>query len=74
MSRYRVEVVQTTVLHIKADSKEKAKDIATEDYIWEENQTSPNRYNVHFNIEEVYVGDEKENQTYFLQTRENESE
>ena len=26
-----------------------------------------------FNFEEVYIGDEKENQTYFLQTRENEN-
>ena len=50
--QYRVEVVQTTVLHIEADSKEKAKDIATEDYIWDEDQTSPDRYDVHFNIEE----------------------
>ena len=57
MSRYRVEVVQTTVLHIKADSKEKAKDIATEDYIWDEDQTSPNRYDVHFNIEEEEIED-----------------
>ena len=27
-----------------------------------------------FNFEEVYVGDEKENQTYYLQTRENEQQ
>ena len=29
-------------------------------------------FGMSFNFEEVYVGDEKENQTYFLQTRENE--
>ena len=50
--KYRVEVVQTTVLHIEADSKEKAKDIATEDYIWDEAQTAPDTYGVRFNIEE----------------------
>ena len=31
-------------------------------------------FGMSFNFEEVYVGDEKENQTYFLQTRENEDE
>lgn len=54
--KYRVEVVQTTVLHIEADSKEKAKDIATEDYIWDEAQTAPDTYGVHFNIEEAEDG------------------
>lgn len=29
-------------------------------------------FGMSFNFEEVYVGDEKENQTYYLQTRENE--
>ena len=37
---------------VEADSKEKAKDIATEDYIWDEAQTAPDTYGVHFNIEE----------------------
>ena len=51
--KYRVEVVQTTVLFIEADSPEEAQDIATGDYIWDEDQTAPNRYGVHFNIEEL---------------------
>ena len=50
--KYRVEVVQTTVLYIEADSREEAQDIATGDYIWNEEQTSPNSYGVYFNIEE----------------------
>ena len=53
--KYRVEGYQTTVLHIEAD-KEKAKDIATEDYIWDEAQTAPDTYGVHFNIEEAQDG------------------
>jgi hypothetical protein len=53
--KYRVEVVQTTVLYIEANNKEEAKDTATEDYIWDEDQTSPNRYDVHFNIEEAQI-------------------
>ena len=36
--KYRVEVVQTTVLYIEADSPEEAQDIATGDYIWDEDQ------------------------------------
>lgn len=51
--KYRVEVVQTTVLFIEADSVEEAKDIATNDYIWDEDQTAPDRYGVHFNVEEL---------------------
>tara|TARA_E500000318_G_C3426941_1_gene159573 strand:+ start:455 stop:619 length:165 start_codon:yes stop_codon:yes gene_type:complete len=50
--KYRVEVVQTTVLYIEADSREEAQDIATGDYIWNEEQTAPNSYGVYFNIEE----------------------
>ena len=38
--KYRVEVVQTTVLYIEADSSEEAQDIATGDYIWNEDQTA----------------------------------
>ena len=50
--KYRVEVVQTNVFYIEADSKERAQEIAAEDYIWDEAQTAPDSYNVHFNIEE----------------------
>ena len=53
MKLHRVEVVQTNVFWIMADSKERAKHIATEDYIWDEDQTAPNRYDVHFKIEEA---------------------
>ena len=50
--KYRVEVVQTNVFYIEADSPEQAKAIATSDYIWDEDQTAPDSYGVHFNIEE----------------------
>ena len=50
--RYRVEVVQTNVFYIDADSPEQARDIATSDYIWDEDQTAPDSYGVHFNVEE----------------------
>ena len=50
--KYRVEVVQTNVFYIEADSPEEAKDIATSDYIWDEDQTAPDSYGVHFNVEE----------------------
>ena len=50
--KYRVEVVQTNVFYIEADSQERAREIATEDYIWDEAQTAPDTYSVHFNIEE----------------------
>ena len=32
------------------------------------------KFGLSLNFEEVYVGDEKENQTYYLRTRENENE
>ena len=51
--KYRVEVVQTTVLFIEADSPEEAKDIATNDYIRDDEQTVPDSYGVHFNVEEL---------------------
>ena len=50
--RYRVEVVQPNVFYIDADSPEQARDIATSDYIWDEDQTAPDSYGVHFNVEE----------------------
>ena len=50
--KYRVEVVQTNVFYIEADSPEQARDIATSDYIWDEDQTAPDSYGVHFNVEE----------------------
>jgi hypothetical protein len=50
--KYRVEVVQTNVFYIEADSPEQAKAIATSDYIWDEDQYPPDSYGVHFNVEE----------------------
>ena len=50
--KYRVEVVQTNVFYIEAESPEQARDIATSDYIWDEDQTAPDSYGVHFNVEE----------------------
>jgi len=55
--KYRVEVVQTNVFYIEADSPEHAKAVATSapahlyDYIWDEDQSSPDSYGVHFNIQ-----------------------
>jgi len=48
--------------------------------VMDENKRSSSYYKqgydfgMSFNFEEVYVGDEEENQTYFLQTRENNNE
>ena len=50
MAAYRVEVVQTNVFYIEAESPEQARQIATEDFIWDEDPDSPNSYGVHFNI------------------------
>jgi hypothetical protein len=50
--KYRVEVVQTNVFYIEADSPEEAKEIATRDNIWDEDVTAPDSYSFHFNIEE----------------------
>ena len=50
--KYRVEVVQTNVFYIEADSPEQAKAIATSYYIWDEDQYPPDSYGVHFNVEE----------------------
>jgi len=53
MAAYRVEVVQTNVFYFEAESPEQARQIATEDFIWDEDQDSPNSYGVHFNIFEL---------------------
>ena len=49
---YRVEVVQTNVFWLDAKDSEDAKRIATEDYIWDEDQSGKDTYGVHVNIEE----------------------
>ena len=52
MINYRVEVVQTNVFYIEAESPDQARDIATIDHIWDEYQTGKNSYDVGFNITE----------------------
>ena len=49
---YRVEVVQTNVFWLDAKDAEDAKRIASEEYIWDEDQSGKDTYGVHFNIEE----------------------
>ena len=49
---YRVEVKQTNVFFIKATNEDKARQIATEDYIWDEDQDAPNYYGVDITVEE----------------------
>ena len=53
MINYRVEVVQTNVFYIEAESPDQARDIATIDHIWDEAQTGRNSYDVGFRITEA---------------------
>ena len=53
MAAYRVEVVQTNVFYFEADSSDQARQIAAEDFLWDEDQDAPNSYGVHFNIFEI---------------------
>ena len=48
---YRVEVVQTNVFFIDADTPEEAQEIAIEERIWDENQTGRDNYGVNFYVE-----------------------
>jgi len=48
---YRVEVVQTNVFFIKADTPELAQNIAIEEQIWDHNQTGRDNYGVNFYVE-----------------------
>ena len=50
MKQFKVEVIQTNYFYIKAYSEEEAVQIASEDYIWDENQTPPDYYNVRFEV------------------------
>ena len=52
MINYRVEIVQTNVFYIDAESPDQARDIAATDYIWDENQTGKNSYDIGFRITE----------------------
>lgn len=51
--RYRVEVTQINVFYIKAKNEDKARQIATEDFIWDENQKAPNIYDCSIIVDEV---------------------
>ena len=51
--RYRVEVRQINVFYIKAKNEDKARQIATEDFSWDENQDAPNHYGVDIIVDEV---------------------
>jgi len=53
VAAYRVEVVQTNVFYFEADNPEQARQIAAEDFLWDEDQDSPNSYGVHFNIFQI---------------------
>lgn len=57
MKQFKVEVIQTNYFYIEAHSEEEAKQIASEDYIWDENQTPPNYYNVRFEVFEETKND-----------------
>lgn len=48
---YRVEVVQTNVFFINAETPEDAREIAIEERIWDESQTGRDSYTVNFYIE-----------------------
>ena len=50
---WRVEIVQTNVFYIEADTEDEALQIAAEHRIWDEHQTLPDTYSYHHNIEEV---------------------
>jgi hypothetical protein len=52
MINYRVDIVQTNVFDIEAESPDQARDIATIDYIWDEKQTGRNSYDIGFRITE----------------------
>lgn len=52
MKKYRIEVVQTNVFYEEAENEEEARHIVSEHRIWDEDQTAPDSYGVHFNVEE----------------------
>lgn len=51
--KWRVEIVQTNVFYIEAETEDQALDIAARERIWDEDQTAPDTYSYHHNIEEV---------------------
>ena len=51
--RWRVEIVQTNVFYIEAETETEALDIAARERILDEDQTAPDTYSYHHSIEEV---------------------
>ncbi len=51
--KWRVEIVQTNVFYIEAETEDQALDIAARERIWDEDQILPDTYTYHHNIEEV---------------------
>ncbi len=51
--KWRVEIVQTNVFYIEAETEDQALDIAARERIWDEDQTEPDTYTYYHNIEEV---------------------
>ena len=52
MPNYIVYVTQRNVFHIEADNPDQAREKATEDYIWDEDQRSPDYYDCWLDVEE----------------------
>ena len=52
MPNYKVYVTQRNVFHIEADNREQAREIAAEDYIWDEDQRYPDKYDCWLDVEE----------------------
>lgn len=51
--KWRVEIVQTNVFYIEAETEDQALDIAARERIWDEDQTAPDTFSFYHNIEEV---------------------
>lgn len=50
MNKYIVVVEQINTFHIEAESEEEAGDKAAADYIWDEDQNFPNRYEANITV------------------------
>ena len=53
--KWRVEIVQTNVFYIEAETEDEALHIAAEHRIWDEDQTAPDSYSYHHNIAGIGV-------------------
>ncbi len=52
MPNYIVYVTQRNVFHIEADNPDRAREKASEEYIWDEDQQSPDYYDCWLDVEE----------------------